>query len=88
MQATGGKKPLAWAEGDWELLVQAVGGWALLVWAGDSVGLSVTWCLLVIYRWQGQIATVFSEAGERHGLPPLGSCEWAPLAALVTSGVG
>ena len=41
VQATGGKKPLAWATGDQALLVQA-----LLVWAKGSRGLSVTWCLL------------------------------------------
>ena len=39
-----------------------------------------------IYRQQGQASAVASEAREKHGLPPLGTCEWAPPA--VTSGVG
>ena len=42
----------------------------------------------MIYRWQGQTAVVVSEARGRHGLPPLGACEWAPPATPVTSGVG
>ena len=42
----------------------------------------------MIYRWQGQTSVVISEARRRHGLPPLGACEWAPLAIPVTSGVG
>ena len=42
----------------------------------------------VIYRWQGQTTAVISEARGKHSLPPLGACEWAPLVALVTSGVG
>ena len=46
MQATGGKKPLAGAKGDQELLVQATGGQAPLVWAKGSMGLCATWCLL------------------------------------------
>ena len=42
----------------------------------------------VIYRWQGLIEVVVSETRERHGLPPLGACEWAPTVAPVISGVG
>ena len=38
IQATGGKKPLAWAMGYWELLVQATGGWGPLVRAKGSRG--------------------------------------------------
>ena len=45
-QATGAEKPLALAAGGWALLMQAAGGWEPLVWAKDSAGLSVTWCLL------------------------------------------
>ena len=43
------------------------------------------WCL---YRWPGQTVTVILGARGRHGLLPLGSCEEAPPAAPVTSGVG
>ena len=42
----GARKPLAWAMGDWALLVQAMGGWVPLVWAKGSRGLSATWYLL------------------------------------------
>ena len=41
----------------------------------------------MIHRWQGQTAAVVSEARGRHGLPPLGACEWAPPSTPVTSGV-
>ena len=37
-QATGVKKPLAWAMGDQEIFVQAMGSQAPLVWAKDSRG--------------------------------------------------
>ena len=46
VQATGGKKPLSWAMGDWVLLVQAMGGQVPLLWAKGIRGLSVMWCLL------------------------------------------
>ena len=31
---------------------------------------------------------VISEARRRHGLLPLGACEWAPPETLITSGTG
>ena len=46
VQAMGGKKPLAQAEGDQALFVQAMGSWDPLVWAKGSRGLNATWCLL------------------------------------------
>ena len=39
-------EPLAWAMGDWALLMQATGGWESLVWAKGSKGPSGTWWLL------------------------------------------
>ena len=41
-----------------------------------------------IYRWQGQTVVVISEKRGRCGFPPLGTCEWAPPATPVISGVG
>lgn len=41
-----------------------------------------------IYTWQGQTVEVISEARGRHGLTPLGACEWAPPVTPGTSGVG
>ena len=87
MQATGGKKSLSWAMGNLSLLVQATGRQAPHVWAKGSRGLRATGTSCMIYRWQGQTVVVISEARGRHGLPPLGDCEWAPPAATVTSGV-
>ena len=46
MKANGGEKSLAWAKGDWVILVQAKGGQAPLVQAKNSRWLSITWCLL------------------------------------------
>ena len=46
VQAMGGEKPLAWAMGDWAILVQATSGWEPLVWANGSGGLNAMWCLL------------------------------------------
>ena len=45
-QTMGGKRPLAWATGDWALLVRATGGWAPLVWAKGRRGLGTTRYLL------------------------------------------
>ena len=87
MQALGGEKPLAWAMEVWVLLVQAMGDQAPLVWAKGGGVPSVTWCLCMICKQQGQTVVVVSEARERLCLPPLGACEWAPSAAPVTSGV-
>ncbi len=42
----------------------------------------------VIYRQQERTMVVVLEARGRHGLPPLGACEWALPTAPVTSGVG
>ena len=64
------------------------GGWAPLVWAKGSGGLSSTWRFLHDLQASGTDWMVVLEARGRHDLPPLGVCEWAPLATLVTSGVG
>ena len=69
------------------LLVQAMGGWAPLVWTKGSRGLSETWCFLCDLQATGTDLVVISEARGRHGLPPLGNCEWAPPAAQITSRV-
>ena len=45
-QATGGKRPLAQAAGEWMTLVQATDGQVPLVWVKCSRGLSPMWCLL------------------------------------------
>ena len=74
VQAMGGKKPFAWAIGDWALLVQATGGQAPLVWAKGSRGLRCA-VSYVIYRRQERTVVVVSEARGSHGLPPLGACE-------------
>ena len=57
------------------------------MWTKGSRGLSETWCFLCDLQATGTDLVVISEARGRHGLPPLGTCEWAPPAALVTSGV-
>ena len=72
VQAMGGKKPFAWAIGDWALLVQATGGQAPLVWAKGSRGLRCA-VSYVIYRRQERTVVVVSEARGSHGLPPRGA---------------
>ena len=74
---------MLWATGDWVLLAQAAGGQAPLVWAKGSRRLSAS----LIYRWQEWTLAVILEARGKRGLPPLGSCEWAPPVAPVISGV-
>ena len=85
---TGQQEASCLFRGDWVLLVQATGGQASLVWAKGIRGLSAMCASCTIYRWQGQTAVVVSEARGRHGLPPLGACEWAPPATPITSGAG
>ena len=41
----------------------------------------------MVYGQQGQTRAVISDSRSRHGLPPLGVCEQAPLVAPVTSEV-
>ena len=53
-QATGGKKPLALAMGDWAFLVQATGGKEPLVCSKGSVRLSVTWCFFCDLQTAGK----------------------------------
>ena len=67
-----GKKPLAWVTGAQALLVQAVGGRAPLMWSKGSMGLRAMWCFLRDPQAAGTDWGGLSEAGGRHGLPPLG----------------
>ena len=69
-------------------LVQATSSQAPLLWAKGISGLSAMGASCMIYRWQGKTAAVISEARGKHGLAPLGACEWAPPATPVTSGIG
>ena len=57
------------------------------VWAKDSGGLSATWCRLCDLQVAGTDSCGPLEARGRHGLAPLGACEWAPPVAPITSGV-
>ena len=68
-------------------LVQAMGVWAPLVWAKSSMELSATWYLLCDPQATRTDCRSHLQGQGRHGLPPLGACEWAQPAALVTSGV-
>ena len=50
-------------------------------------GLNLYGASCMIYRWQGQTVAVVSEARGRHGLPPWGTCEWAPPVTPNTTSV-